>query len=36
MDRVLITHVGSLPRNPLLRDLLVAWDRGVALHREAL
>jgi 5-methyltetrahydropteroyltriglutamate--homocysteine methyltransferase len=36
MDRVLITHVGSLPRTPLLRDLLVAWDRGDALNREAL
>ena len=36
MDRVLITHVGSLPRTPLLRDLLVAWDRGDAINREAL
>ena len=36
MDRVLITHVGSLPRTPLLRDLLIAWDRGDAINRDAL
>jgi 5-methyltetrahydropteroyltriglutamate--homocysteine methyltransferase len=27
-ERILITHVGSLPRNPTLRDLLVRQDRG--------
>ena len=27
-DRILITHVGSLPRTPTLRDLLVRQDRG--------
>ncbi|HEY7518681.1 MAG TPA: cobalamin-independent methionine synthase II family protein [Methylomirabilota bacterium] len=38
--RVLTTHVGSLPRPPALRDLLVRLDRGesidpAALRREA-
>ncbi|HSB41434.1 MAG TPA: methionine synthase [Methylomirabilota bacterium] len=38
--RILTTHVGSLPRPPALRDLLVRRDRGepvdaVALAREA-
>src|SRR5512136_2069057 len=32
-QRVLTTHVGSLPRPPALRDLLVRQDRG-ALERE--
>ena len=44
--RILTTHVGSLPRPPALRDLLVRLDRGEealqrlvleearALHRE--
>jgi 5-methyltetrahydropteroyltriglutamate--homocysteine methyltransferase len=27
-DRILVTHVGSLPRDPVLRDLLVKQDRG--------
>ena len=27
-DRILTTHVGSLPRNPVLRDLLVGQERG--------
>jgi 5-methyltetrahydropteroyltriglutamate--homocysteine methyltransferase len=27
-ERILTTHVGSLPRNPTLRDLLVRQDRG--------
>lgn len=27
-DRILVTHVGSLPRSPALRDLLVRQDRG--------
>src|SRR5439155_21031135 len=39
-DRILTTHVGSLPRPPALRDLLVRQDRGetvdpAALAREA-
>jgi 5-methyltetrahydropteroyltriglutamate--homocysteine methyltransferase len=39
-DRILTTHVGSLPRPPALRDLLVRLDRGETvgpshLHREA-
>jgi 5-methyltetrahydropteroyltriglutamate--homocysteine methyltransferase len=38
-ERVLTTHVGSLPRSPTLRDLLVRQDRGevideIALERE--
>ena len=28
--RLLTTHVGSLPRSPALRDLLVRYDRGEA------
>jgi 5-methyltetrahydropteroyltriglutamate--homocysteine methyltransferase len=37
--RILTTHVGSLPRNPTLRDLLVRQDRGepideAELHRQ--
>jgi 5-methyltetrahydropteroyltriglutamate--homocysteine methyltransferase len=27
-DRILVTHVGSLPRDPVLRDLLVKQDHG--------
>jgi 5-methyltetrahydropteroyltriglutamate--homocysteine methyltransferase len=27
-DRILVTHVGSIPRHPVLRDLLVKQDRG--------
>src|SRR5713101_1930708 len=27
-DRILVTHVGSIPRNPTLRDLLVRQDHG--------
>ena len=39
-DRILTTHVGSIPRNPTLRDLLVRQDHGepvdaAALAREA-
>src|SRR6266550_6605256 len=39
-ERILTTHVGSLPRTPALRDLLVRQDRGekvdaAALAREA-
>src|SRR5207245_3872109 len=39
-QRILTTHVGSLPRTPALRDLLVRQDRGekvdaATLAREA-
>jgi 5-methyltetrahydropteroyltriglutamate--homocysteine methyltransferase len=34
--RILTTHVGSLPRPPLLRDLLVRRDRGEAVDVAAL
>ncbi|HEV8441063.1 MAG TPA: methionine synthase [Methylomirabilota bacterium] len=39
-DRILTTHVGSLPRSPALRDLLVRQERGepideAELHRQA-
>ena len=30
-DRILTTHVGSLPRNETLSDLLIAQDAGKAL-----
>src|SRR6059036_1102047 len=35
-DRILTTHVGSLPRPPALRDLLVRQDRGEAIDGGAL
>ena len=35
-QRVLTTHVGSLPRPPALRDLLVRQDRGEAVDPGAL
>src|SRR5262245_14772941 len=35
-QRILTTHVGSLPRPPALRDLLVQQDRGGALDTPAL
>jgi 5-methyltetrahydropteroyltriglutamate--homocysteine methyltransferase len=35
-ERILVTHVGSLPRPPALRDLLIRWDRGEATDRAAL
>jgi len=35
-DRILTTHVGSLPRPPALRDLLVRLDRGEAIDTGAL
>jgi 5-methyltetrahydropteroyltriglutamate--homocysteine methyltransferase len=35
-DRILTTHVGSIPRPPALRDLLVRQDRGEAIDAEAL
>jgi len=34
--RILTTHVGSLPRPPALRDLLVRLDRGEAVDPQAL
>src|SRR3990167_10528295 len=34
--RILTTHVGSLPRPPALRDLLVRQDRGEAVAAAAL
>ena len=34
--RILTTHVGSLPRPPALRDLLVRLDRGEAVDPAAL
>jgi 5-methyltetrahydropteroyltriglutamate--homocysteine methyltransferase len=35
-DRILTTHVGSLPRNPTLRDLLIRQERGEAIDEAAL
>ena len=35
-DRILITHVGSLPRNPSLRDLLVRRERGERIDEADL
>ena len=35
-DRILTTHVGSLPRPPELRQLLVRKDRGEAYDKGAL
>jgi len=35
-ERILTTHVGSLPRPPRLRELLVAQDRGEAVDEAAL
>jgi 5-methyltetrahydropteroyltriglutamate--homocysteine methyltransferase len=35
-DRILTTHVGSLPRPPELRDLLVRKDQGQPYDKEAL
>ena len=35
-SRILTTHVGSLPRPPALRDLLVRQDRGEAIDPGAL
>ncbi len=34
--RILVTHVGSLPRPPALRDLLVRQDRGEPVDERAL
>ncbi|HEU0156591.1 MAG TPA: cobalamin-independent methionine synthase II family protein [Stellaceae bacterium] len=35
-DRILTTHVGSLPRPPELRQMLVQKDRGESYDKEAL
>ncbi|MGH7308659.1 MAG: cobalamin-independent methionine synthase II family protein [Candidatus Rokuibacteriota bacterium] len=35
-DRLLTTHVGSLPRHPALRELLVKQDRGHPIDEGAL
>jgi 5-methyltetrahydropteroyltriglutamate--homocysteine methyltransferase len=35
-ERMLTTHVGSLPRNPQLRDLLVRQDRGEVIDEPEL
>ncbi|MGH8066969.1 MAG: cobalamin-independent methionine synthase II family protein [Candidatus Entotheonellia bacterium] len=35
-ERMLTTHVGSLPRNPKLRDLLVRQDRGEVIDEAEL
>ncbi len=35
-DRILTTHVGSLPRPPELRALLVAKDKGERYDKAAL
>ena len=35
-QRILTTHVGSLPRPPALRELLVRQDRGEAVDASAL
>ena len=35
-ERILTTHVGSIPRNAALRDLLVKQDRGEAVDAREL
>ena len=35
-DRILVTHVGSIPRSPALRDLLVRQDRGEPVDEAEL
>jgi 5-methyltetrahydropteroyltriglutamate--homocysteine methyltransferase len=35
-ERILTTHVGSLPRSPKLRDLLVRQERGEAIDEAEL
>ena len=35
-DRILVTHVGSLPRNDELSELLVAREEGKAIDKEQL
>ena len=36
VERILTTHVGSIPRTPTLRDLLVRQDRGEPVDEQAL
>jgi hypothetical protein len=31
-NRILTTHVGSLPRPPALRDLLIRYERGESIN----
>ncbi len=33
-ERILVTHVGSLPRRPALRDLLIRQERGETVEAE--
>ena len=35
-ERILTTHVGSLPRNPELTDLLIDQEQGKAVEAAAL
>jgi 5-methyltetrahydropteroyltriglutamate--homocysteine methyltransferase len=35
-DRILTTHVGSLPRNEKLSDLLMVQDEGKAVDATAM
>ena len=35
-DRILVTHVGSIPRTAALRELLVKQDRGAAVDAAEL
>jgi len=35
-DRILTTHVGSLPRNETLTDLLIRQEAGEVIDRAAL
>src|SRR3974377_1259946 len=35
-DRILTTHVGSLPRPPELKELLVRKDQGQTYDKDAL
>jgi 5-methyltetrahydropteroyltriglutamate--homocysteine methyltransferase len=35
-DRILLTHVGSLPRNETLSDLLIRQEAGEAIDRDRL
>lgn len=35
-ERILVTHVGSLPRSPALRDLLVSQDAGEPVDERRL
>jgi 5-methyltetrahydropteroyltriglutamate--homocysteine methyltransferase len=35
-ERILTTHVGSLPRNPTLADLLIRQERGEVIDEAAL